>query len=92
MEYTQDDVTRILEASEKATKGKWHRDIVWGYIRSEDNSLIVDTDATDDCKFQETIDNAELIAGAPILAEEVKRLRRELKDLNELFRAEIHGF
>ena len=92
MEYTQADVDRILEASEKATPGPWKH----GYIISEspistinrqDGELLAvvqecrdhASDRRDQVAYRNA--NALFIAGAPILAEEVKRLRAKNNSL-----------
>jgi hypothetical protein len=75
MDYTQSEVDRILEASEKARKGPWLMEVY------DEDILIVDSDG----ELVETVytgeANARLLAGAPILAEEVKRLREENNEL-----------
>lgn len=67
MEYTQSDVDQILKASEKATGGNWklYEDGSWRYEDRKNEEVIVVYD----------YDIYETIAGTPILAEEVKRLR-----------------
>jgi hypothetical protein len=87
MDYTQSDVDRILGASRKATPGKWEVcpdghgfPTVWS-----NDDIVVGEEGI--FYHSQPIDeaNAILIAGSPILAEEVKRLRAE----NETLRAEL---
>ena len=76
MDYTQLDVDNILEASERATSGPWAmaQDSVVRPATMGAPYLIADIVTYNDAMF---------IAGAPILAEEVKRLRGELEALQE---------
>jgi len=80
MDYTQDEVDRILEASEKATPGPWVIAIS-AYllaINNGDNRQIATFDKDDDWEEEQGA-NRMLCSGALILAEEVKRLREENK-------------
>ena len=79
MEYTQSDVDRILEASEKANMGPY-------YITAKNEIF----DASKKFCIAEAFDmgcmgdedaNCELLAGAPILSEEVKRLRDKMEHI-----------
>lgn len=80
MEYTQADVDRILEASEMATIGPWSnaQDSVVRSATLGDPYLIADI-----MTGSNAYNDAEFIAGAPILAEEVKRLRAEIANMKE---------
>lgn len=82
MDYTQREVDRILDASEKRLMpdGKLELDGVWGL----EGSRLAVVGAGYNCHIAgiEAIENKatiDLMLGAPILAEEVKRLREENK-------------
>lgn len=78
MDYTKEDVDKILEASEKATFGPWAC-LPSGAIYKDGVLIAQAHSVTVNCGDSERMGNAELIAGAPILAEEVKRLRTEIE-------------
>jgi len=90
MEYTQADVDRILEAGEKATGGPWEAGegkLDGGYLGvfPKDGVMVSPVCRVSPMKGLEESDcfNVEFIAGAPILAEEVKRLRKENEKLHD---------
>ena len=90
MNYTGTDIDKILEASEKATKGSWV--CLPSAAIYRDGDLIAQAHVViSHCGDSERMSNAELIAGAPILAEEVKRLRAELHCLQEIVNTENKG-
>lgn len=81
MDYTREDVDRILEASKKATRGPWGianaTYLYGGGVGVYQQIAAFDND--DDWEEQQG-SNRVLCSGAPILAEEVKRLRAEVKE------------
>ena len=83
MDYTQGDVDRILEASEKATPGEWLQGTDLRQIESVHDGTIV-CNISGAVSHPKVLADSEFIAGAPILAEEVKRLRGECKRLNDV--------
>ena len=76
MDYTREDVDRILEASKKATPGKWRTWSSGGIVSKGREYIVCFINDNGEEKY-----NQDLIAGAPILAEEVKRLRAENEKL-----------
>ena len=90
MDYTQSDVDKILEASEGATPGPWEAGegkLDGGYmgVFVKDNVMTSPICRVSPIKAmnEEDVYNAYFLAGAPILAEEVKRLRKENERLHE---------
>jgi hypothetical protein len=88
MNYTREDVDRILEASEKATPGMWEPgegELDGGYLGvfPKGGVIVSPICRVSPLKGLEETDcyNAEFIAGAPILAEEVRRLRTKMGQL-----------
>jgi hypothetical protein len=93
MDYTREDVDRILEASKKATPGRWIVSSEEALIHAPETgniqyvAMLGDTGNDfgnpwdDTFVTEEVVANAKLIAGVPILAEEVERLRAEIKAL-----------
>jgi hypothetical protein len=96
MNYTQSDVDKILDASEKATEGPWdfrqcagldmnrHEKmaICCGPSLDEDRIASIPEKAIARCGVSTACYNGVLIAGAPILAKEVIRLRNEVEKLH----------
>jgi hypothetical protein len=94
MNYTREDVDRILEASKKATPGKWEHEYIEGEspigsINRNDGELLAVVQECRECAGNRVDQrnyrnaNAEFIAGAPILAEEVTRLRAEIQEMKD---------
>jgi hypothetical protein len=81
MKYTKEDVDKILEASKKATKGPWVC-LPSGAIYKDGVLIAQAHTVTAHCGDSERMSNAELIAGAPVLADEVNRLRVEVERLH----------
>jgi hypothetical protein len=92
MEYTKADVDRILKASKKATPGRWIVSSEEALIHAPETgniqyvAMLGDTGNDfgnpwdDTFVTEEVVANSKLIAGAPILAEEVKRLREKVEN------------
>lgn len=75
MDYTQEDVDEILEAYKKSTPGPWFQAQESIVRKSVDHYVIADI-MTGENRCNDTF----FISGAPILAEEVLRLRKELQN------------
>jgi hypothetical protein len=90
MDYTQQDVDRILEASEKATKGNWRVRSTgrhWNNPALEHLEICYSDDDECICDTVYERPNADLMAGSPILADEVRKLRAE----NAALKTQIDG-
>ena len=73
MDYFQEAVDEILEAYKKATPGPW--------LTAQDSVVSCDPYVIADIMTGENrYNDALFISGAPILAEEVLRLRKELQN------------
>ena len=98
MDYTQSDIDNLLEAASKATEGPWILSSEEALIHAPELcnvqyiAMLGDTGNDfgnawdDDFVTDEVFANGRLIAGAPILAEEVKRQRAEIERLQEIIR------
>ena len=80
MEYTQTDVDKILEAAKKASPAPWRWD---KYGNEFICSYLVDCNGLDvHIDEEHNSYSADLMAGAPILASEVERMRVEIDRLH----------
>lgn len=96
MGYTQQDVDKILEASEKADKGDWRIrktvDESGDYpFPTYDIIAVYEYGPKGIGSAYQDPYNAIMFFGAPVLAEEVKRLRRELKEYQDGFEVANDG-
>ena len=91
MDYTQSDIDNLLEAAKNATGGDWRVrktvDESGDYPFPTYDILAVYPYGPQGiaCAYQNPY-NAMMFAAAPILAEEVKRQRAEIKRLQETIR------